>query len=465
MGFGLTRKIVGEIIMDYLKTINRPHPFKVCPGYDWWKGFMRRWPTLTERKPQHLSRKRAEGADEDTIKGFLQRVETLLHKADILDSTDLDKRLWNCDETGLCNAVTSGRILSKRGSKWVPQTAGGSGRSYTTVHGCGSASGVRLPPFVVYKGKHIYATWTKYGPAGAMYSVSDSGWMEKENYHCWFKKMFLPATSHLRETGAVILFFDGHYSHISIQLIKLSQESNVHLMLLPSNTTHVLQPLDVGVYGPLKQAWKKILAQHKFNTRAANIGKEDFPMLLAQLWEASFKPSHLVGGFRETGLFPLNYSAIPAWKVAPALPLQGSTNTCVLESPLRTQLRQCFIDVIKPKEGGKRQRRQRVDTIHYGEALTNDEVLEKLERQEKEKQEKGKKGKTKAQKKTKKTKTKDMEVIEDEEHCQICGDEFEEGTEDTHLGCDECWRWVHCYCVGFDVPPDAETEWLCHHCK
>ena len=118
---------------------------------------------------------------------------------------------------------------------------------------------IRVNTFMLY-------TCTKNGPAGAMYSVSDSGWMEKENHHCWFQKMFLPATSHLRETGAVILFFDGHHSHISIQLIKLSQESNVHLMLLPSNTTHVLQPLDVGVY----------------------------------------------------------YSAIPSWKVAPALPLQGS---------------------------------------------------------------------------------------------------------------------------------------------
>ena len=29
----------------------------------------------------------------------------------------------------------------------------GSGRGFTTVHGCGSASGVHLPPFVVYKGK------------------------------------------------------------------------------------------------------------------------------------------------------------------------------------------------------------------------------------------------------------------------------------------------------------------------
>jgi hypothetical protein len=379
MGFGLTRETVGGIVMDYLNTIKRPHPFKGCPGYEWWKGFMKRWPTLTERKPQHLSRKRAEAANEETIKSFFQRVETLLRETGLLHTDDLADRLWNCDKTGLCNAVTSGRILSMKGSKWVHDTAGGSSRSYTTVHGCGSASGIRLPPFVVYKGKHLYSTWTKNGPAGAMYSVSESGWMEKQNYQSWLQKMFLPATSHLREIGPVVLLFDGHHSHISIQLIQICRESRIHLMLLPSNTTHVLQPLDVGVYGPLKQAWKKILTQHKFSTRAANIGKEDFPTLLAQLWETSFKSSHLQGGFRETGLFPFNYSSIPPWKISPALPLQVNTkfpSVPISESPIQTQLRQCLIDAIKPKEGEKR---QRVDTIHYGEALTSDEVLEKLE--------------------------------------------------------------------------------------
>ena len=34
--------------------------------------------------------------------------------------------------------------------------------------------------FIVYKGKHHYSSWTKGGAAGAMYSVSESGWMENE---------------------------------------------------------------------------------------------------------------------------------------------------------------------------------------------------------------------------------------------------------------------------------------------
>ena len=171
-------------------------------------------------------------------------------------------------------------------------------------------------------------------------------------------------------------------------------------MLLPSNTTHVLQPLDVSVYSPVKQAWKRILNTYKLKTRAANIGKEDFPGLLKQLWDSSFKESHLIGGFRETGLYPFNQSAIPSWKIAPALPIQArsSTDTTVAgETPLRSELRKCFIDAIKPREERQPQCRKKV-IIHYGEALTNDETIERLREAEEEKKKKktkrgGKKGK------------------------------------------------------------------------
>ena len=208
----------------------------------------------------------------------------------------------------------------------------------------------------MYKGKHLYSSWTKGGAAGAMYSVSESGWMEKENYESWFTKMFMPAVKHMITSGPVVLLFDGHFSHISLKLVTISRENRVHLMLLPSNTTHVLQPLDVGVYGPVKQAWKAILGKYKMSTRAANISKEDMPMLVGQLWDASFKPKHLKGGFKETGLFPLNKQAIPSWKVAPSLPLQPHDDSRpeqvpqlpqLSETPLRSELRRCFIEALR----------------------------------------------------------------------------------------------------------------------
>lgn len=85
--------------------------------------------------------------------------------------------------------------------------------------------------------------------------VSDSGWMESGNFVQWFEKMFLPATKHVAKKLPVILFFDGHHSHLSIKLIELARAHNVHLFCFPPHCTHILQPLDVAVFGPVKAAW------------------------------------------------------------------------------------------------------------------------------------------------------------------------------------------------------------------
>ena len=204
-------------------------------------------------------------------------MESFLREVKLLEAHDLASRLWNADETGFCTAVASQRVLARCGSREVHETGGGSGRDYITVLGAGSADGVRLSPYILYKGVNLYLRWTTSGPAGTLYGVSKSGWMESDNFLEWFNKMFLPAVDHLLRTGAVVLFLDGHHSHLSLSLIRTAKEKGVHLYCLPPHTTHILQPLDVGVYGPIKQTWKKILKDHKLKTMAANVTKEVFP--------------------------------------------------------------------------------------------------------------------------------------------------------------------------------------------
>ena len=208
--------------------------------------------------------------------------------------------------------------------------------------------------------------------------------------------MFMPAAKHILTSGTMVLLFDGHFSHISLNLVTISRENRVHHMLLPSNTTHVLQTLDVGVYGPVKQAWKTILGRYKMFTRAANISKEDMPMLVSQLWDASFKPQHLKGGFQETGLFLINKQAIPSWKVAPSLhvpsqPHDDSRSEQVpqlpqlSETPLQSELRKCFIEALRTTEVKRKPWHERVGVKHYGEAITSDEAVERLKEAEEKK--------------------------------------------------------------------------------
>ena len=86
-----------------------------------------------------------EGANQKPNDGFFERLKKLLTHVGIRSSPDLADHPWNCDETGLSTAASSTHVLAKRGSRWVQDRSGGSGRSYTTVHGCGSASHTWLP--------------------------------------------------------------------------------------------------------------------------------------------------------------------------------------------------------------------------------------------------------------------------------------------------------------------------------
>jgi len=114
--------------------------------------------------------------------------------------------------------------------------------------------------------------------------------------------MLVPATKHLSKDLPSTLFFDGHHSHISLSLIELARANKVHLICFPPHCTHILQPLDVSVFSSLKSSWKKVLKEHQIASCAATVMKEDFPALLAKLWDNSFLPQHLVNGFAKYGI-------------------------------------------------------------------------------------------------------------------------------------------------------------------
>jgi len=51
-----------------------------------------------------------------------------------------------------------------------------------------------------------------------------------------------------------LLLYDGHDSHISAEFVGYCLQNLIKLVLLPPHSSHLLQPLDVGVFSPLKKA-------------------------------------------------------------------------------------------------------------------------------------------------------------------------------------------------------------------
>lgn len=48
---------------------------------------------------------------------------------------------------------------------------------------------------------------------------------------------------------------DSHTPHINPNVKSLAKENQIFLFTFPAHTRHLLQPLDVGVYKPLKSNW------------------------------------------------------------------------------------------------------------------------------------------------------------------------------------------------------------------
>ena len=55
----------------------------------------------------------------------------------------------------------------------------------------------------------------------------------------------------------ILLIYDGHRSHKTIELREAADKAGIHLFCIPPHTFHRLQPLDVGVFGPLQRVWQK----------------------------------------------------------------------------------------------------------------------------------------------------------------------------------------------------------------
>jgi hypothetical protein len=54
------------------------------------------------------------------------------------------------------------------------------------------------------------------------------------------------------------VIYDGHISHVSIELIEWAREHHIVIQLLPAHCSHFLQPLDVACFGPFEKVYKRM---------------------------------------------------------------------------------------------------------------------------------------------------------------------------------------------------------------
>ena len=212
--------------------------------------------------------------------------------------------------------------------------------------------------YIVFKGQTFNKEWTVCGLKNARFTVSNSDWMKETQFAEWFSFMFLPLTSELRESGVIVLFFDEHGSHISVDIVTRARCENVILHCLPPHTAHLLQPLDVSIFGAVKKSWARILKEFKIAYCGATVCKHNFSSLLSQLWQEKMKPEYLVSGFRATGLYPLDRAVIKKERLQTAVLFQSREclhQECTTATPIATKVTTVFAEYFQAKHVAKNQ--------------------------------------------------------------------------------------------------------------
>lgn len=136
--------------------------------------------------------------------------------------------------------------------------------------------------------------------------TTDSGWMNSTAFYQYISNILHPFLIDNKIELPVVLFVDGHTSHIFLKTSQFCRENGIVLIALLPNCTHIIQPMDVAVFKPLKTAWCKAVRKWKQENDSSNFPKEYFCSLMDKILKEQIKPEWFVSGFRACGLFPFN---------------------------------------------------------------------------------------------------------------------------------------------------------------
>jgi DDE superfamily endonuclease len=106
-----------------------------------------------------------------------------------------------------------------------------------------------------------------------------------------------------------LLVLDRHESHYSMEFDAYCKEKGIIPLYMPPHSSHLLQPLDVGCFGPLKKAYGRQI-ENRIRAGTTHITKEDFFLSFFAAFQAAMTEKNIQGGFRGAGLMPHNPQAV-----------------------------------------------------------------------------------------------------------------------------------------------------------
>lgn len=302
--YGLTSRDLRRMAFQLAMRNNIPHPFsaeKESAGRKWQRLFFKRHPALVFRKPQPLSLARIQGFTKENVDNFFSILKPELEKV-----KSSAARVFNVDETGVTTVQhKSLKIISVKGKREVHKLSSAERGRLVTMVTCMSASGIFVPPLLVFPRKRMKQELLDGAPPGTIGDCHISGWIQTDIFTRWFGHFvnFVKAS----KDDPVVLVFDGHTTHTkNIDVIDMARENGVSLVCLPPHSSNRMQPLDKTFMKPFKtfyaQEIENWLTSHPFRA----VTMYQIGQLIGNAYIRAATMDIAIKGFQCTGILPYN---------------------------------------------------------------------------------------------------------------------------------------------------------------
>jgi hypothetical protein len=216
-----------------------------------------------------------------------------------------EEDIFNFDETGFqMGVISTSKVITTSDRKGRPRTKQPGNRKWVTAIEAVNARGWAIPPFIIFDGKLHQTTWYHTGiPSTWRIAVSDNGWTNDKLGLEWIQH-FHENTKHCMGKWR-LLIFDGHGSHQTSEFREFCLQNCILTLCMPAHTSHILQPLDVSCFGPLKKAYGSQI-ENKMRLGINHITKEEFLPAFFTAHRQTMTTETISSGFRATGLAPFD---------------------------------------------------------------------------------------------------------------------------------------------------------------
>jgi hypothetical protein len=269
-------------------------------GKRWALNFVKRQPQLKTRYTRRYDYQRAKCEDPQLIGNWFKLVGDIRDKYGIGDND-----VFNFDETGfMMGMISSGMVVTSAEQRSKARMVQPGNREWVTVIQGASGGGWAIPPFIICAGQFALGNWFEERdlPGGWVITMTHNGWTDNVQGLHWIKH-FDKHTQNRKVGVHRLLVLDGHESHHSTEFEQYCQENNIITLCMPAHSSHILQPLDVGCFSPLKRAYGRQV-EDLVRCNITHITKVEFLSGFKAAHAAAMTEGNIRGGFCGAGLVP-----------------------------------------------------------------------------------------------------------------------------------------------------------------